>query len=305
MLSRLARRRLASPPSISAGYDPAHPLCLMHVPKASGTSLAVSLAAALSPARVVGGFDRVLFGDFAGYDTFSPAEQERIFHAPSALPTQASLVAGHFSYATLRAAYPAGQLITVLREPFTRLMSLWMFWRRHTDTHLAGLGEWATAVRLARLPLADFLDRPQIAAQTDNVALRMLLWPHPLVPLSAFIDPAHDRQLFKAARARLAEFAYVGLAEAPDFWRSVAAWLGRPLVPEHRNESAPVPPALQTPFASQLDSTCLSRLQSRSRLDLQLWEDVVAAQRLPCQRLLQQTLVQHAARYGALMATSR
>ncbi len=274
----------------------------MHVPKAAGTSLTASLAAALAPLKVAGGFDHVLFGAFTEFDTFAPAERQHIFDGPDALPRDAGLVAGHFSYATLRAAYPDGQLVTVLREPFTRLMSLWLFWRRHTGAHLAGLGSWAHAVRLARQPLAAFLDQPQIAAQTDNVVVRMLVWPHPLAPPSAFINPAHDRQLLRTARARLASFAYAGIAEAPDLWDSLSAWLRRPLTPEHRNSSESVPTDLRTPFGDEITDTCFSLLQARSRLDLRLWESTAVARRLAPQDLLQHTRLQHAARYGALMA---
>ena len=287
-----------------AAYDQTRPLCLMHVPKAAGTSLAASLAVALSPTQVSGGFDRVLFGDFAGFAGFAPAERQQIFQTPSALPREAGLIAGHFSYATLRAAYPTGQLVTVLRDPFTRLMSLWLFWRRHTDAHLAGLGGWADSVRLARLPLAVFLSHPRIAAQTDNVALRMLVWPHVLAPSSAFIDPTHDRQILEAAQARLAEFAFTGVAEDPDLWNRLSAWLRRPLATERRNGSEAVPAGLQTPFADELDEDCLSLLQARSRLDLHLWDTLASAHIQAPQIVLQRTRLRDVARYGALMATA-
>ncbi len=276
----------------------------MHVPKAAGTSLTASLAAALAPATLAGGFDRVLFGGFTDFASFSPAQRQNVFSSPHHLPPEAALVAGHFSYATLRTAYPEGQLVTVLREPFTRLMSLWLFWRRHTDAHLAGLGGWGDAVRLARQPLAVFLDQKRIAAQTDNVALRMLVWPHELAPASAFIDPGHDGPLLRAAQARLAGFAYAGIAEDADLWTRLSAWLGRPLMPERRNESEAVPPGLRTPFADELDDACLSLMHARSRLDLQLWETIVAMQFQAPGELLQRTRLRHAARYGALMATS-
>ncbi len=287
-----------------AAYDQTRPLCLMHVPKAAGTSLTASLAAALSPIALCGGFDRVLFGDFNGFASFAPAERQQIFDGPSTLPREAGLVAGHFSYATLRAAYPAGQLVTVLRDPFTRLMSLWLFWRRHTDAHLAGLGSWADSVRLARLPLGVFLSEAKIAAQTDNVAVRMLVWPHVLAPPSAFIDPAHDRQLLEAAQARLADFAYTGVAEDPDLWNRLSAWLRRPLAAERRNGSEPVPAGLQTPFTDELGGDCFSLLQGRSRLDIHLWETLASAHIQAPQTVLQRTRLRDVARYGALMASA-
>jgi hypothetical protein len=275
----------------------------MHIPKAFGSSLILALSQAISREVPVACFDHVLFGGFTAFDTFSARERERIIDDPAAMPLEADFVAGHFAYTTLRQAYPQAQLVTVLREPMTRLMSLWMFWRKSTMADLSGLGLWADYVRRARQPLGSFLADPQIAAQTDNMTLRQLLWPHPRIPCSGFIPTSEDKYLLRLARHRLADFAFAGVAELPNLPQSIANFLDRPFTCPRLNETNDIPPELRTPFASELDSTTLDLLATRSRLDLALW---AAAAGLPAQALAkirQQTILQHVARYSALMGT--
>jgi hypothetical protein len=298
MLKTLRARLSAGQTSPPKSYDPARPLCFMHIPKASGTSFTACLCAAIAPGRTVSGFDPVLFGDFSDFDAFSAEERQRIFLTPADVPAAADFVAGHFAYATLRAAYPGAQLVTVLREPFARVLSLWMFWRRTPDSALAGVAGWGDYVRQARRPLKAFLGERRVAAQTDNMTLRMLLWPHPHIPQADFIDPAHDARLLRAARQRLENFDFAAIMEAPDFLAELQAYLGRKVCYGRLNETGAMPAALQTPFAAELDAETVHLLDARSRLDLALWEEVAG----PRASIRQQTILQHVARIGATMA---
>jgi hypothetical protein len=274
----------------------------MHIPKASGSSLILSLSEAISPAQTVGGFDHVLFGDFNSFHTFSACERERIADDPFALPAHADFVAGHFAYSTLRQAYPQGQLVTVLREPSTRVMSLWMYWRKAMAGDLSGLGLWADYVRHAGKPLRAFLAEPRIAAQTDNMAVRQLLWPHPSISGSGFVSPHDDKHLLRLARQRLADFAFTGIVENPGLQAALATFLGRPVALSVVNDTDKICDDLRSPFAQELDSTTLDLLDARSRLDLVLWRDIAKLPALALARLRQQTILQHVARYSAIMA---
>lgn len=303
MLRKTGFRALwTSRPVSTARYDGAHPLCFMHIPKASGTALTLGLSQAVAREASGSGLDHVLFGGFTAFDTFSPAERARIYDHPASLPTSPGFVAGHFAHSTLRQAYPRGQLMTVLREPVTRLMSLWMFWRQAMGTDLSGIGLWADYVRLAGQPLGTFLAEPRIAAQTDNGTLRQLLWPHPRIPRSGFIAPADDRSLLRLARQRLADFAFTGIIERPGFLKALQDFLGRPLSYERHNETDKISAELRSPFALELDAATLAVLETRSRLDLALWTDIASLPSPALGRLRQQTILQHVARYGALMA---
>jgi hypothetical protein len=284
--------------------DPDRAVCFMHIPKASGTAFIAGLTQALDAADATRGFDRVLFGGFTQFDSFSDAARQQVYDSAGALPRSAAVIAGHFAYSTLRAAYPDGQLLTILREPVSRLMSHWVFWRKHANDGPAEWGAWTDIVRHACRPLATFLAEPQAAAQTDNLALRMLLWPHPGIPVDGFIDPGHDRVLLQEARRRLDDFAFIDIIEGPGVSSRIEAWLDRPFAYERHNATANMPPDMRTPFEWQLSEATLDLLDARSRLDKALWQQIAARHLAPAavERLRQQTTLKHAARYGALMA---
>ena len=286
---------------LTGGYDPARVLALMHVPKSFGTSLTDGLSRAIQPRRAVTGFDRSMFGAFDAFDTFDPATRAAVFLSPAALP-DVDLVAGHISCSTLRARYGGAQLVTVLREPVSRLLSHWLFWRGHGDAQLVGWGTWAEVVRLARLPLEDFLGDPRLACQNDNQVVRMLLWPHALLPANAFIDAAHDAVLLAQAEDRLRSFDFSDIAEGCLAER-LRRWLRRPFVLEHRHETAVMPAHLRLPLEQALTEAAFDALDRCSRLDRQLW--LTAAQRdmsaEGARRLAERTRLVNVARFAGLM----
>jgi len=272
------------------------PLALMHIPKTAGTSLMESIHAALKPGLDLRGFDPCLFGDFRDWDSMTPALRQHIYLTADAMPRNAGVVMGHFAYSTLVARYPRARLVTFLREPQCRLLSHFVYWRCQTDEVLAPSGPvWAARVATARGSLHDFLADPRVAAQTDNVALRMLLWPHPDIPEGGFIDPRHDAALLAAARVRLRHFAYVGFVEAEGgIYPGLARWLGRPLEIKHLNETPLVPEDLQTSLPDQMTRQAMALLRARSRLSLQLWQEIAGRTRAEAavQELRRQT-IQH------------
>jgi hypothetical protein len=147
----------------------------MHVPKTAGTALTAGLRHALRSQAVQGGFDGCLFDSFHDFEDIGGPVRRTIHLPPAGIPEGADLVAGHFAFSSLRRAHGSAQLITVLREPVCRLLSLWLFWRQHDDAMLAPWGKWGDSVRMSRRPLAEFLRAPLVGCQTDNQLLRMLL----------------------------------------------------------------------------------------------------------------------------------
>jgi len=280
------------------------PLVFMHIPKTAGTSLVHALRAAVQPRREVGGHDRCLFGPFTGFNTMDPQERAGIYERLEDMPADGDMVAGHISLSTLRAVYPAGRMMTVLRDPMSRLLSHWLFWRQQSDEALRPVGGWADYVRKSREPLADFLGDPSIAFQTDNLALRMLLWPHRLIAADAFIDPADDEALVWEATKRLHAFDFVDIVESGDLQANLAAWLGRDLPVARLNETSAVPPAFRTPLHREFTAAAHEALVARSRLDLRLWMSV-AAMRLngaDAAALRERVILSNVARYSTIMA---
>jgi hypothetical protein len=285
-------------------FDGTRPLAFMHIPKTSGVALMSALAGALNPGMVTNGFDLCLFGSFRDFETMDPAEQRKIHASPASLPPGSTLIAGHFSFSTLRQAFPRAQMTTILREPSSRLLSHWLFWRQLSDPTLTPLGRWADYVRNSREPLARFLAEPAIACQTDNLALRMLLWPHSLIRGDQFIDPIHDEPLFVEAEVRLRMFDFVDILENDQLSEKLEHWLGRALCYERVNETIAIPAECRSPLNLEFTSHAHELLTARSRLDLRLWTSVVK-RRLPnCEitTLRERTILSNVARYSVLMA---
>ena len=287
----------------AARFDPSRPLAFMHVPKTGGTSIAVALQSALEPCRAIRGFDRVLFGDYADFRSLDDSVSREIHLSAETLPA-ADLIAAHVARSSFEHRYPDVQLMTVLREPFSRLLSLWLFWRSHSDEQLAPWGSWGDRLRLSRLPLAAFLSSREVACQTDNVVVRMLLWPRRLIPDGDFIVPRHDDRLLAAAQDVLARFAVADVVENPRLSERLQRWLDRPVALERKNQTGGIPAPLRNCLATELTAEACDLLALRSRLDLELWSDIARScmpARDPAQ-LREQTTLRNVAHYATLMA---
>ncbi len=282
-------------------FDPARPVLMLHVPKTGGTALRASLIAALEPAAIVGGFDRCLFGGFAAFDTIAEPERRNVYRTIDEVPRNGDLVASHLALSTLLAAYPTGQLVITLREPTARLLSHWAYWRGRSDADLAAYGAWADTVRTARAPLREFLDDPRAACQTDNVAVRMLLWPHPSIPDDGFIDPAADAALIEEAHRRLSLFAVADITEGPPRAR-LQHWLGRTLTDNTVNRTNAAPAGFTANLADELTPVAMDRMERATRLDTGLWRRVAETVVGDVEALRCRALLRAVAHHAALLA---
>lgn len=287
-----------------APRDPARPLAVMHIPKTSGQALIGGLIEAVRPRQVVSGFDLCLFGAFDRFDTIAPGKMRTIYVTPAQVPGGADVVAGHMACSTLLAAYPGAQLVTFLREPRVRLLSHWVYWRAQTPDDDSPWGAWANVSNAARGTLADFLQRRDVAAQTDNLALRMLLWPHPAIPRDDFIAPDSDAMLLNAAMARLEQFALAHVIEISGLVAAVSAWCGAPVSYPSVNETPAVPGEMRTRLEAELTAAALALLQRNSRLDARLWTAIATRTMDAAQAaaLADASFVRAAARYSRLLA---
>src|SRR6185437_1118360 len=171
------------------------PLAFMHVPKTAGAALTHSLIEALPATVCVNCYDRGFFGALGSCEIILPPADHAVFDALPAADEVIDFVAGHITYSTLVQGRPAARLMTVLREPRSRILSLWIFYRSQSDETVSRLAGFGRVVRLARRPLIEFLNHPEAACHTDNKYVRMLLWPHPLIPDDGFIDEASGERL--------------------------------------------------------------------------------------------------------------
>ena len=281
------------------------PLAFMHVMKTSGVALRAGVREVMPSPEYIGGFDRGYFGAFRSFETMSPEIRQGIHEA---LPPAngVDFVTGHLAYSTLIRGLPAARFMTVLREPRSRILSLWMYWRSMSDEEVSLFGAWGRVIRLTRQPLIEFLDHPEAACQTDNVYVRMLLWPHPLIPDHGFIDSASDERLASEAAARLKTFDFADVIENPRLEDNVRAFLTRPFVYRRANETPAMPSELRLPLEKELTGEALLLVDHRSRLDRELWR-AVAAERIAgadLTALSDDTFGRTVTRYAALMCPS-
>lgn len=256
------------------------PLVFSHIPKTAGTSLRAALREVLQPPVYVEGWDLSLFGGYDGIDDVRSTMRRMIFRGPDELPADASLVAGHIAPATTMARYPEADHITFLRVPQVRVLSQWLHNRALTELDLRHWGSTAQALRLARLPLRDYLQRPMIAPSTDNTITRFLAWPHPRLSERAFIDDRDDEAVLTAARDRLNRFAHVDVVENSAFLGRLSAWLGHDLPRTRLNERTSMPARVRPDLTAELAGEGGQLLDYRTRLDQQLWTQL-AEQSLP------------------------
>jgi hypothetical protein len=281
--------------------DPTRTLAFLHMPKTSGMAVSQALAAVCGPRQWIHGFDHVLFGAFTGFDTIAPIQRAAIHAKPETIPGDMDLISGHLALSSLTARYPMAQVVTFLREPITRLLSLWLYLRAFTAEELRIWGDWALHLQPARGPLGAFLAHDSLASIIDNVYIRMLLWPHPLIAIDGFIDPRHDTELLREARCRLASMAYADVIENPAFIVDLQAWLKTTFRYVPTNVARPPPDTLKGRLHTELTSAAFDLLEMRGRLDLQLWT-YLARQCANAERLKARTLMLTGARYAALMA---
>lgn len=285
-------------------YDSTRPLVFMHIPKSAGTSLNDALRTAIKPRSFFSAFDRSTFGTFNGFQSIAEEIRRAIVFDAAEIPRGVDLISGHMSFSTTSQAYPDAQFMTILREPVSRLMSFWLFWRSKRDENLVPWGGWADYVTKSRRPLREFLRDRNLSSVVDNQTLRMLLWPHPLLPVDDFIDERHDEELIQAALSRLERFSFVDVIENPDMVAKLQNWLGRPLVLHKLNETDDIPRALKTPIDGEFDPETLTSVVHRSRLDLKLWQEVVIRhlQSLSPERFRDQVRAENLARHARIMA---
>ncbi len=256
-------------------------LVLTHIPKSAGTALRYSLITATQAQSVVAGFDRSLFGGFRNFDAFEPQVRAIVALAPEELPATPDIVCGHYALSTTRARYPGAPHITVLREARARLLSHWTYWRCASPGHAPGWGGWERYVAKATGTLVDFLSDPLLAGPVDNVGLRMLLWPHPLIRDEAFIAESDDAELLALAIKALDDFDCVDYIENPRFESRLAQWIGGDFRLQRANETMPVPVELCAPLERMLTPEAMTALAQRSRLDDALWRYVVGQHMKP------------------------
>ncbi|MGH3411722.1 MAG: hypothetical protein ACRDPH_01405 [Marmoricola sp.] len=263
--------------------EPGRPLVFSHIPKTAGTSMRQSLVEALRPTRCVTGYDASLAGGY-GVDGLRPPRPDRVFAAPEEIPADADLVLGHIAPSTTRTRFPDAEHVTFLRNPQVRILSQWLHGRAVTEWDIRRWGAFRDSFRQTWRPLPDYLRISRVAANTDNTITRFLVWPHPRVPDSGWIDERDDDGLFEAAVAELERMAHADVIENPGFADDLTRWLGRPLPGQRANARTWVPQRRHPDAQRDFGPRARRLLAHSTRIDVRLWKHL-AGRVLPGQDL--------------------
>ncbi|MCU0886685.1 MAG: sulfotransferase family protein [Rubritepida sp.] len=240
-------------------------LVFLHVSRTGGTTLHAALAARFRPEEAC------------------PERFNGLARIPAEALARYRFFSGHFTFETLRLIPAPRLVVTVLREPRTRLVSLYRFWRGHGPEHAVG----NPLIRLARRhDLLSFLrsDRFVIVQDMDNRMTRQLVGDvFASAPGRYARDAAEGPRevpgaaLLASARANLAAFDLLGFADALDaVHAAIAARMGWPPPPPlpRLNAGGPgVPPPESPPPDPAAVAAALDRLTT---LDRPLWEHALA-----------------------------
>jgi hypothetical protein len=243
--------------------------CFLHIPKSGGTSIHVALEAALtpdllSPRRM----DTSAFCGFSEFDLLQPTTRQLIATDDREIVMMGKhrFVSGHFALPGLLKIAPAKAIGTIMREPRTRLLSLYLYWRTpHIFDNLLPYN----LERYALMPLDHFLAEPRLAPASDNQICRLLLYGDPRIPSNDFIAQSDIAAIASDATQQLATLGFVGVLELREtVWQGLERHLGVSLEPRRANIAGELGnPAPASPGEAIISTDAFDLLARRNAAD--------------------------------------
>ncbi|WP_354698099.1 Chromosome partition protein Smc [Paraconexibacter sp. AEG42_29] len=273
--------------------------CFMHIPRSGGSTFYAALAAASPPDTVAPAtHDRTVFGSFDRFADLGAPLADHVITTSAGfedLEGRYAVVGGHLSLATLRTLVGPESVATVLREPGSRLLSLYAGLRSEPGLH--ELVDPYPVVATAEQPLHEFLASTRAAALTDNQVARFVLAGDARLPVDGFMSRDDAEAVAADAIARLEEFGCVTILElGSEAWNGLEHFFGVTLTPQDaaapdgpRDGSVPFPP-LTAEALALLDDRCAADALIYDHFLLQRCDDEDEARRISEMALVTQLI---------------
>jgi hypothetical protein len=181
------------------------PIAFLHMEKTAGISLAKLLTDRFHPAQIDPDPHRTLpphlFTPFAG--------------RPAAAIRRHALLYGHYDLPSLRQLDAGRIIVTMLRDPVARILSLYYYWRSIDLSALRGSVSFPAVAMAHRCGLLEFLsaDAPVLRDHIDNIYVRRLTGLYSADARSDRVTDAPNLAL-SAALKGLRKIDFVGVTEA-------------------------------------------------------------------------------------------
>ncbi len=180
------------------------PIAFLHLEKTAGISLATLLTDMFHPAQI----------DPDPCRTLAPHVATPFAGRPPAAIRRYALIYGHYDLPSLRRLDAGRIVITMLRDPVERILSLYYYWRSIDLTVLPSGGSFPAVAMAHRCSLLEFLetDSPVVRDHIDNFYVRRLTG---LYGTGAQADRVTDSPslALSAALTGLRQIDFVGVTE--------------------------------------------------------------------------------------------
>lgn len=172
---------------------------------------------------------------------------------------------------TMSAGSKPASIVMLLREPRSRVLSHYEYWRGLPPALRADESTWSVTAYARELDFDDWLHDERSAYQSDNVVLRTLLDGHDAVPDDGFIDPGDLPELTSMALRRSTSLGWVDIVErGPAMWDGLAHRIGRSLARPRMNTTERRVD-LPTDVGAILSDRAVEALHRRTVADRAIW----------------------------------
>jgi hypothetical protein len=202
-----------------AGAAPEPVVVFLHIPKTGGSSLANMLAARFAPDQI--------------YRRPNPGHLPRL----TGVDPRCRFIHGHLDWSDLEVVGRAPIVVTMLRRPAARVLSLYWFWRSFTWAYAERTKDFGVWYAKSVGPEEFFTNAPpEIRANYENAMVRQLVGADFCAPGVGFTIP--DDEAVGLAKRRTAQIDVCGLTERFAFSAAlIAPTLGMARLPARRDNS--------------------------------------------------------------------